>query len=77
MVTHQNAASEPVPCPLSAFELTNLALAADGLSNKDIAEQRHVTVNTVKTQLANTDRTLAVRDRAHAVATALRNRWIP
>lgn len=57
---------------LSQRELEILRLAADGLSNADIAQRLHLSGTTVKTHLAHVYEKLEVSDRAAAVARALR-----
>ena len=58
--------------PLTTRELEVLTLAAAGLSTADIAGRIFVSRNTVKTHLAHTYAKLGARNRAGAVATALR-----
>jgi PAS domain S-box-containing protein len=60
------------PRPLSNRELEVLALAAEGFSGPQIAEQLFVSPSTVKTHLEHIYDKLGVGDRAAAVATALR-----
>ena len=57
---------------LSERELEILRLAADGMSNAEIAERLHVSGTTVKTHLAHVYDKLEVPDRAAAVARAIR-----
>ena len=49
-----------------------LALLADGLSNRLIASELIVGEETVKTHLRNIYRKLGVKDRAQAIAIAIR-----
>lgn len=56
---------------LSERELDVLKLVAKGNSNKEIAEQLHVSQATVKTHLVHIYRKLDVNDRTSAVTTAL------
>jgi DNA-binding NarL/FixJ family response regulator len=57
---------------LSAREVQVLALAADGLSNPEIARELGLSALTVKSHLARMTRRLGARDRAHLVLLALR-----
>lgn len=56
---------------LTVRESEALAMLVSGLSNREIAKAMYVSVDTVKTHLANVYRKLDVRNRAEAVATAL------
>lgn len=60
----------PLLEPLSERELEVLRLAADGLSNREIAARLIVTVGTVKTHLHNVYGKLGVEGRMQAVARA-------
>lgn len=65
------AAARPPPAPeLSAREHQILAHLAAGLSNEEIAARLFVSINTVKTHLANLYTKLGVRRRTQAVAAA-------
>ena len=57
---------------LTQRELEVLQLAANGLSNKEIAEKLFITEKTVKNHIANLFSKLQVNDRTHAVLYALR-----
>jgi two-component system nitrate/nitrite response regulator NarL len=57
---------------LTQRELEILRLAADGVSNAEIAERLHLSGTTVKTHLGHVYEKLEVSDRAAAVARALR-----
>jgi two-component system, NarL family, nitrate/nitrite response regulator NarL len=61
---------------LSARELDVLELVADGLGNKQIAAQLHVSEETVKTHLRRLMRKLGATSRAHAVAVGIRTELI-
>ncbi len=58
--------------PMTTRELEVLTLAAAGLKTDEIARQIFVSKNTVKTHLAHTYAKLGARNRAEAVASALR-----
>jgi DNA-binding NarL/FixJ family response regulator len=58
---------------LTARELEILKLIADGMSNPEIAAELSITPSTVKTHVAHLLAKLEARDRAHAVARALRD----
>lgn len=65
----------PTPLPyaqLSQRELQVLQLAADGLSNREIAERLVISEKTVKNHIANIFSKLNVNDRTRAVIQALR-----
>jgi DNA-binding NarL/FixJ family response regulator len=57
---------------LSERELEVLRRMSQGLTNAEIGQQLFITQDTVKTHARRLYRKLGVRDRAHAVATALR-----
>jgi DNA-binding CsgD family transcriptional regulator len=60
------------PTPLTPRELELLQLAAHGFSGPRIAEELVLSPATVRTHFENTYEKLGVRDRAAAVATAMR-----
>jgi len=62
--------------PLTAAESTALRMAADGYTNVRIAHELGISVSAVKARLESSYQRLHAADRAHAVAIALRNRWI-
>lgn len=62
---------------LSERELEVLELVAMGLSNKKIAEQLVISVETVKTHIQHIMRKLAVTDRTQAAIVALKRRILP
>lgn len=57
---------------LTPRELDVLRLVSTGHSNKEVARALHLSTGTVKSYLDDVYRKLAVSDRAHAVASALR-----
>jgi ATP/maltotriose-dependent transcriptional regulator MalT len=64
------AASRCLPEPLTQREPTILRFLGTGVSTTEIADELHLSVNTVQTQLANICRKLAVSRRREAVLRA-------
>jgi len=62
--------------PLTPAEVTVLRLAADGYTNVRIAHELGISVSAVKARLEGSYSKLKAADRAHAVAIALRQRWM-
>lgn len=62
--------------PLSVREIEVLDCVAQGLSNKEIAEELFITEQTVKNHMTSVLRKLQVNDRVQAVLCAVRNGWI-
>jgi DNA-binding NarL/FixJ family response regulator len=62
--------------PMTAAEAEVLRLAADGYTNTRIAHELGISVSAVKARLECAFVRLGAADRAHAVAIALRQRWI-
>ena len=62
--------------PLTPAEVTVLRLAADGYTNVRIAHELGISVSAVKARLEGSYNKLNAADRAHAVAIALRQRWM-
>ena len=62
---------------ITARELEILALIAEGLSNKEIAERVHVSENTVKTHSGRVFAKLGARRRTQAVQIGKESRLIP
>jgi DNA-binding NarL/FixJ family response regulator len=62
--------------PLSPAEATVLRLASEGYTNTRIARELKVSVSAVQSRLESCFAKLGAADRAHAVAIALRQRWI-
>ncbi|HXG76134.1 MAG TPA: helix-turn-helix transcriptional regulator [Gaiellaceae bacterium] len=58
--------------PLSRRELEVLALVAEGYTSKEIGARLFVSEETVKSHISNILACLGARNRAHAVAIALR-----
>jgi len=61
---------------LTSREMQVLQLAADGMTNKDIAARLGISPRTVKMHLLNIFTKLQVGSRTEAVLTAIRNNWI-
>jgi DNA-binding CsgD family transcriptional regulator len=62
--------------PLSCGEATVLRFASMGFTNVRIAHELDISVSAVKSRLESCFAKLGALDRAHAVAIALRQRWI-
>jgi DNA-binding NarL/FixJ family response regulator len=62
--------------PLTAAEAEVLRLAADGYTNCRIAHELGISVSAVKARMESAFLRAGAVDRAHAVAIALRQRWI-
>lgn len=69
--------AQPLPEPLSERELEVLCLIAAGKSNREIAGQLFVTVDTIKKHLTHIFRKLGVRSRIQAVVRARELGLIP
>lgn len=61
---------------LSDREKEVLQLAANGMSNKEIATELHISIETVKTHIKHIFEKLEARDRAQAVAIGLREHLV-
>lgn len=77
----RESAPPPPPSPESAEVLTDrelevLRLAAEGLSNRDIADRLVVSPRTVQSHMANIFSKLRVGSRTEAVMVGLRRGWI-
>lgn len=62
--------------PLSRAEADVLRMAADGYTNQRIAHELGISLSAVKARLEGGYAKLGAADRTHAVAIALRQRWI-
>lgn len=62
--------------PLSVREIEVLDCVAQGLSNKEIADELFITEQTVKNHMTSVLRKLNVNDRVQAVLCAVKNGWI-
>jgi DNA-binding NarL/FixJ family response regulator len=67
---------EHADSPLTARETEILSCIAQGGGNSDIADDLHISLATVKTYVADILRKLEAKDRAHAVALAVRRGFI-
>ena len=70
-----SARPRPRP-PLSHSQLEILRLLADGLSNREIASQVHLSENTVKSHVQEILRRLGARNRVEAAVQATKERWV-
>lgn len=62
--------------PLTPNQKLMLQLLADGYSNQEIAEKRHVAHTTVKGYIHQMLHRLGARNRTHMVAIAFRKGWV-
>jgi DNA-binding NarL/FixJ family response regulator len=62
---------------LSQREVEILALVTQGLSNQEILERLHLTINTLKSHIRSLYRKIEVSTRAQAVAWAMQNGFSP
>lgn len=67
----------PAPQPLTKRETGILKLIAQGMSNKEIAADLHISENTVKTHVRHILEKLALNNRAEAAAYAVRAGLLP
>jgi DNA-binding NarL/FixJ family response regulator len=72
----QNPGNRLLTSELTAHETQALRLAAEGLTNQEIAERTGQSVETVKLRLRRSFQKLGAADRANAVALALRRNLI-
>jgi NarL family two-component system response regulator LiaR len=75
LMENRELADEPAR-PLTDRELNVLQLAAQGLTNYDIARRLYVSVRTVEAHLTHTYNKLGVSSRTEAVVHAMRQGWI-
>jgi DNA-binding NarL/FixJ family response regulator len=70
------APAEPETGPLSNRELQVLELAAQGLTNQEIAQRLYISVRTVEAHLTHIYNKLGVASRTGAVVRAMQRGWI-
>jgi two-component system response regulator DevR len=75
-VARQGSQSGDAEQPLSDRQRTILRLVADGLSNREIAEQVHLSELTVKSYIEDLLKQLGARNRVHAAIIATRRGWL-
>ena len=68
---------ETIIAPLTRRETQILSHIAEGNTNKQIADILGISEQTIKSHVSAILRKLNANDRAHAVALAIRNGWIP
>jgi DNA-binding NarL/FixJ family response regulator len=61
---------------LTEREREILQLISDGCSNKEVSDKLFISIQTVKTHVAHIFGKLQAKDRAHAVAVALREGYL-
>jgi DNA-binding NarL/FixJ family response regulator len=71
-----DAAGSDAPMPLSTRELAVLDCVAQGLSNKEIADELFVSEQTVKNHMTSVLRKLNATDRVGAILHAIRQGWM-
>jgi two-component system, NarL family, response regulator DevR len=75
-VARQGADSGDSDQPLSERQRVILRLVADGLSNREIADNIHLSELTVKSYIEDLLKQLAARNRVHAAILATRRGWL-
>jgi DNA-binding NarL/FixJ family response regulator len=75
-VARQSTESAEENQPLSDRQRTILKLVADGLSNREIGEQVHLSELTVKSYIEDLLKQMGARNRVHAAILATRNGWL-
>jgi DNA-binding NarL/FixJ family response regulator len=75
-VARQGIDANDTEQPLSERQRTILRLVADGLSNREIAEQVHLSELTVKSYIEDLLKQLGARNRVHAAILATRRGWL-
>ena len=77
VASEKKSAAQPQVDVLTERELEVLGLAAQGLSNREIAKQLVVSPRTVQSHMANIFGKLEVGSRTEAVIVGLRQGWVP
>jgi len=72
-----HAASEPVAHPLSGREVAVVRLVVEGLTNRAIATELHVSTSTVQAHVSSGMRKLDARSRTQLAVRALRAGIVP
>jgi len=67
---------EKIAAPLTHREIQILSCIANGGTNKQVAHMLGISEQTIKNHVSAILRKLNANDRAHAVALAIRNRWV-
>jgi DNA-binding NarL/FixJ family response regulator len=75
-VARQSEQSDGKEQPLTERQRTILRLVSDGLSNREIAEQVHLSELTVKSYIEDLLKQLGARNRVHAAILATRHGWL-
>ena len=75
-VARQSSAATESDLPLTERQRLILRLVAEGLSNRQIAGQIHLSELTVKSYVEELLRQLGARNRVHAAILAVRNGWL-
>jgi DNA-binding NarL/FixJ family response regulator len=75
-VARQSADSGDIDQPLRERQRAILRLVADGLSNREIAAQVHLSELTVKSYIEDLLKQLGARNRVHAAILATRRGWL-
>jgi DNA-binding NarL/FixJ family response regulator len=75
-VARQSDPTDGIEQPLTERQRTILRLVADGMSNREIAEQVHLSELTVKSYIEDLLKQLGARNRVHAAILATRHGWL-
>jgi putative nucleotidyltransferase with HDIG domain len=75
-LAHHDSSRISEPCPLSGRELDVLRHLSEGMVYKQIANEMHLSVSTIRTHLHNVYGKIGAVDRAQAVLTARDRGWI-
>jgi two-component system response regulator DegU len=76
-ISSMGRAMETVIAPLTRRETQILNYVSEGNTNKQIADILGISEQTIKSHVSAILRKMNANDRAHAVALAIRNGWIP
>jgi DNA-binding NarL/FixJ family response regulator len=75
-VVRQSVASQDAHGPLTERQRDILRLVADGLSNREVGEQVHLSEFTIKSYIEDLLKQLGARNRVHAAILATRRGWL-